>query len=118
MPEASPSEARSIGTFKAPLRARVRRCVEGAGWRWLGLGELAGCGTLRATFRAARGWPDRGGHVYSDSVKLPTNTYDDHMTDRDVLLAIYEKFRTIATVAVVLSVFAVPLMILAIVRLL
>ena len=51
-------------------------------------------------------------------MKLPTNTYDDRMTDRDVLLAIYEKFRTIATVAVVLSVFAVPLMILAIVRLL
>ena len=46
------------------------------------------------------------------------NKYDDRLTDRDVLLAIYEKFRTIATAAVVLTVLAVPLMILAIVRLL
>ena len=51
-------------------------------------------------------------------MKLPTNDYDERVTDRDVLLGIYEKLRTIATMAVVLTIFGVPLMVLAIIRLL
>ena len=52
------------------------------------------------------------------SIKLPTNVYESTVTERDALLAIQEELRIIRRVAVLLAVFAVPLMLLGIVDLL
>ena len=52
------------------------------------------------------------------SNKLPTNDYEATATARDALLAIHEELRIIRRVAMLLATFAVPLMLLGIVRLL
>ena len=51
-------------------------------------------------------------------MKLPTNSYDADTTDRDVLLALFEELRTIKVAVVVVTVVAVPLMLLGILELL
>ena len=54
----------------------------------------------------------------SSRMKLPTNRYDEHTSERDVLLAMFEELRTIKVAVVVATVVAVPLMLLGILELL
>jgi hypothetical protein len=49
-------------------------------------------------------------------MKLPTNDYESNVTERDALLAIHEELRIIRRVAMLLAVFAIPLMMLGIIE--
>lgn len=51
-------------------------------------------------------------------LRLPTNQYEDDVTDTQVALAVYEELRSIRWTLFVVALFAVPLMLLGIVRLL
>jgi hypothetical protein len=49
------------------------------------------------------------------AIKLPRNKYYEQVTECDALLGIYEELQTLSRVAVVVALFAVPLMILGII---
>jgi len=51
-------------------------------------------------------------------MRLPTNSYDEDTTERDALLAIFEQVRAIRSTVTIVSVVAVPLMLLMIIKLL
>ena len=51
-------------------------------------------------------------------VKLPTNHYEEDTSERDVLLALFEEMRAIRIAVVIVSIVAVPLMLLGVVKLL
>ncbi|MEO7570871.1 MAG: hypothetical protein ABIX10_00385 [Acidimicrobiales bacterium] len=51
-------------------------------------------------------------------MKLPTNGYDEEISERDALLSIFEELRAIKVAVVIATAVAVPLMLLGILELL